>query len=150
MGQEVVSGVRTARSWNGSRSQAPSDGQGGGENVPNNDWLPLARPDELGPWNAGGQRSWLLAEQGDECNGWFVLCSGGQLQTHTGTGTWQLDGMKRLVVHFADASYELQLHKNWGGVKRDNFISVACHTITQEQLGNVQPPYSVLTGWVAR
>lgn len=148
---EVASGMRTRASWNRQGQEAPAGTEqirGGSAARPEEEWVPLARPDELGPWNAGGQRSWMLMEQGaKDANGWFVICTGGRLQTHMGCGSWEVDRLQRLRVIFSGFSYELQLHKTWEGAKRDHFASVACCPFGD---GSDTPPYTVLNGWVTR
>lgn len=101
------------------------------------DWMPLARPEELGDagWHAGGQRSWLLCEQPQaqanaEATGWLVFCSDGKLRTEEGMGTWRISADGKPLILFGDASrrgrrcYELTLHLTWQGRRRLNFTSV--------------------------
>jgi len=132
--KEVASGTRTKEAWAG-----PGHDQA----------IPLAHPDEVGPWDAGGLRCWTMGEQDSYSDGWFVLCSGGHLRTHTGNGAWHLDDMKRLVVSFAGASYELQLHNRWKGKWQENFSSTACYRLAQEPSDGASLLYSALVGWVS-
>merc|ERR1712187_123866 len=79
-------------------------------------WAQLARPEELGKWHCGGQRSWMTCEDGAEkADGWLVFCADGLLQTHMGQGNWRPSGDngERLLVEFAGCAYELELRRNW-------------------------------------
>lgn len=129
----------------GAIASSPVDG--GGSKV---EEVPLARTEELGAWHSRGQRCWNYCEGEEACRrqvitGWFVLRSGGHLQTDAGSGTWRLlEGNGHLVVDLASGvqgvcsesdgsgkasrQYELELQHWWQGQKRDHFAVVAAAT----------------------
>jgi len=88
----------------------------------------LAQPEELGDWHADGMRCWWAHEsKGDEVGkaaGWFLLCTGGKLQSHAGPGTWVLSDSKRLKVDLGGERHELEFRKRWSGKRFDHFVTV--------------------------
>lgn len=150
---EVTSGVRGGRAIRPSRAAKVGTALSGEAHetvaAKEGEWFPLARLDELGDWHAGGQRSWLLNENpgqtsSAEATGWFVLCSGGRLQTHVGDGTWQLMNDGRLLVEFGGTRHELELRRRWEGRRYPNFVSV----FRMEVSSGASP--TMMTGWVSR
>merc|ERR1719468_526628 len=151
---EVANGKREVRGTSRTRPAKREEATDAGGGV---DWPELAQPEELGEWNANGQRSWLVCEStpttsgstSDDATGWFVICHGGVLQTHKGDGRWVLHPAllhgdpPRLAVEWGGCRWELQLQHVWQGQHRLNFVSSPAR-------GPEGDVHVEVTGWVSR
>lgn len=107
----------------------------------------LATPEELGDWNAGGYRSWMIAmnalstrESKAQDTGWLVFGSAGVLYTDRGPGRWKLEE-EHMLVNFGTLDLRLTLRKIWNGRKHPNFLA---------EDSNLMEAGVSLSGWVQR
>lgn len=105
----------------------------------------LATPEELGDWNAGGYRSWMiemnaLSARESKDTGWLVFGSAGVLHTDRGPGCWKLEE-EHMLVNFGTLELRLTLRKTWNGRRHCNFLV---------EDNNLMAGVFSLSGWVQK